>query len=85
MVRQSSHSHGIRVRKSESGMDRFFSRRNLCRYRKLAGDDIGDAERRRIIEDLAEELKSFRREARAPAADGRRSFEENSGSRASDR
>lgn len=49
------------------GMDRFFSPANLIRYRKLATGAIDDRERFRILKVLGEELKAFKREARATA------------------
>jgi len=46
----------------KTGMARFFSRVNLDRYRKLASETIGDAERRHVLDVLAKELEAFRRE-----------------------
>jgi len=48
-------------------MDRFFSPANLIRYRKLAAGALDDRERVRILKVLGEELKAFKREARATA------------------
>ena len=50
----------------KAGMARFFSPANLARYRKLASDAIGDAERRHVLDVLAGEMKAFRREATRP-------------------
>jgi hypothetical protein len=58
-------------------MSRFYSPVNLARYRKLASGTIDDTERCRIMEDLAREIQSFKREARLPSADGLRPCEEN--------
>ena len=49
------------------GMERFFSPANLSRYRKLAAGALDDRERVRILKVLGEELKAFKREARATA------------------
>ena len=46
-------------------MARFFSRSNLDRYRKLASGKIGEAEQRQLLEDLAGEMRAFKREALA--------------------
>jgi hypothetical protein len=46
-------------------MARFFSRSNLDRYRKLASGKIGQAEQQQLLEDLAEEMSAFKREALA--------------------
>jgi hypothetical protein len=45
------------------GMDRFFSPTNLERFRKLASGQIGEVEQHQLLDDLAEEMKVFRREA----------------------
>ncbi len=58
----------IRVQKATPGMGRFFSPASLARYRKLASGGICDAELRHLLEDLAEEMNAFRREARMAAA-----------------
>lgn len=50
-----------------SGMERFFSPANLIRYRKLAAGALDDRERVRLLKVLGEELKAFKREARATA------------------
>jgi hypothetical protein len=78
------HTQHIRVQKLTSGMGRFFSWKNLGRYRKLASGAIGEAEQRQLFKDLAEEMNAFRREAhgaayRAPV------FHENIGPRAGGR
>lgn len=44
------------------GMGRFFSPKNLDRYRKLASDTVGAAERDRVLKTLAGEMRTFRRE-----------------------
>lgn len=69
MARQSSRPRRANLRKADAGMGRFFSPANLDRYRKLA-NGADDAERRRILEDLAMEMNSFRREARTAAVAG---------------
>jgi len=51
-------------KQSTSGMSRFYSSTNLNRYRRLASGAISDAEQRQLLEDLAEEMNAFRREAR---------------------
>jgi len=50
----------------KTGMSRFFSPANLDRYRKLAGEAIGDTERRHLLDALAREVSAFRREAARP-------------------
>jgi hypothetical protein len=53
-----------------SGMERFFSSANLDRYRKLATSRvaaIAEAEQRKLLKDLAEEMNAFRRDARGAA------------------
>jgi hypothetical protein len=47
------------------GMARFFSPSNLDRYRKLASGKIDKAEQHRLLEDLAGEMRAFKREALA--------------------
>lgn len=62
----------IKMRKRGAGMARFFSQSNRERYRKLASGTIGKAEQHQLLEDLAEEIDAFKREARcclSPAAD----------------
>jgi hypothetical protein len=54
----------IRIRKRAAGMARFFSRSNRERYRKLASGMISQAEQHQLLEDLAEEIDAFKREAR---------------------
>lgn len=49
------------------GMSRFFSPRNLGRYRKLASGAISEAEQHQLLKDLADEMTAFRREARVAA------------------
>ena len=51
--------------KTAPGMERFFSPMNLDRYRKLAAGNIDPSERFRLLKILREEMKAFRREARA--------------------
>ena len=46
------------------GMLRFYSGRNLERYRKLASDMITPAERRGIFKLLAKEMIAFRHDVR---------------------
>jgi hypothetical protein len=46
-------------------MDRFVSRENIKRYRKLAGESIGPAERSLIMKLLAEEVTKFKVELRS--------------------
>jgi hypothetical protein len=53
---------------AETGMDRFFSLKNLDRYRRLADDEIAAAERSRVLEVLASEWDAFTRECRKPSA-----------------
>jgi hypothetical protein len=84
MARQSSRPHRVNVRTSDAGMGRFFSPTNLDRYRRLASGAVDDAERHRIMEDLAKEMNSFRREARMVAVDGLPPFDGSIGSRAGD-
>jgi hypothetical protein len=84
MARQSSRPHRVKVGTSDAGMGRFFSPANLDRYRKLAGGAVGDTERHQIMEDLAKEMNSFRREARMVAVDGPRPVDDSIGSRAGD-
>jgi hypothetical protein len=50
-----------------TGMGRFFSPRNLGRYRKLAGGGLGEEEQRQLLKDLAEEMDEFRRETHRTA------------------
>jgi hypothetical protein len=61
-------------------MSRFFSPVNLDRYRKLASGTIGETEQYQLLEDLAEEMNAFRREARVVAVDRRLAFKESAGS-----
>jgi hypothetical protein len=53
----------ISLKRPALGMARFFSRSNLDRYRKLASGKIGQAEQHQLLEDLAEEMSAFKREA----------------------
>lgn len=71
MARRSSRPLRADVRKSDGGMARFFSPTNLDRYRKLASGVVDDTERHQIMEELAREMDSFRREARITAVAGR--------------
>jgi hypothetical protein len=80
MARQSSRRLRAKVRKSDGGMARFFSPTYLDRYRKLASGVVDDAERHQIMEDLAKEIDSFRREARIAAVAGRHQFDDAIGS-----
>ena len=60
------------MRKSSAGMARFFSQSNRDRYRKLASGTISRAEQHQLLDDLAEEMDAFKREARcslSPAAE----------------
>jgi hypothetical protein len=43
-------------------MKRFFSPKNLERYRKLASGAIGKAEQHDLLKALTEEMEAFRRE-----------------------
>jgi hypothetical protein len=47
----------------KTGMARFFSPKNLDRYRKLAAGPVDVIERRHVLAMLAEELRAFRRES----------------------
>ena len=69
-----------RVQTSGDAMSRFFSPVNLDRYRKLASGTIGETEQYQLLEDLAEEMNAFRREARVVAVDRRPAFKESAGS-----
>ena len=60
-----SHIKRIRLKKPVPGMARFFSRSNLDRYRKLASGKIDQVEQHQLLEDLAEEMSAFKREALA--------------------
>lgn len=62
-----SHMQHETTQTCAAGMDRFFSPVNLIRYRKLAAGAIDDSERFRLLRLLAEEMKTFKREARAAA------------------
>lgn len=59
------HTENTDARKPTRGMSRFFSQPNLDRYRQLASGVIGETEQRKLLEDLAQEMNTFRREARA--------------------
>jgi hypothetical protein len=48
----------------ETGMGRFFSSTNIKRFRKLASDETGTAERSRVLEALTAEWGAFIRENR---------------------
>lgn len=72
----------IRMQKSAAGMGRFFGPMNLDRYRKLASGAISNAEQHQLLEDLAEEMNAFRREARVAAVNRRSALKENVGSQA---
>jgi len=47
-----------------AGMDRFFSARNIDRYRKLASKETTEIERKKIWEVLTEEEDKFKLELR---------------------
>jgi hypothetical protein len=47
-------------------MDRFFSSKNIRRYRKLIGSTIKTSERQRILGLLVNEIAAFKDECRAP-------------------
>lgn len=57
--------HDITVEESQAGMGRFFSLSNLDRYRILASDAVGVAERKQVLKVLAKEMNTFRRECHA--------------------
>lgn len=50
-----------------TGMGRFFSPKNLERYRKLAGGAISESEQQQLLEELVEEMNAFMREIRVAA------------------
>jgi len=54
----------IRKGKPAAGMARFFSQSNRDRYRKLASGTISQVEQHQLLDDLAEEMDAFKREAR---------------------
>ena len=58
--------YNVANEKYKTGMARFFSPRNLDRYRKLATGAVGDTERRHVLGLLAEEVTAFRRESMRP-------------------
>jgi hypothetical protein len=64
---------GVPEKTSKNGMGRFFSPRNLGRYRRLAGDKVDAAERNRVLKVLAEEWGAFTRECRMPSRTNLRS------------
>jgi hypothetical protein len=68
------------MQKSAAGMDRFFSSRNLGRYRTLASGGIGQAEQHQLLEDLAEEMNALRSDAGVAAVNRRSEFKESLGS-----
>lgn len=76
------HAQRYRLQKPAAGMSRFFSPANLDRYRKLASGAIGEVEQHQLLEDLAEEMNAFRREARVAAVNRRSAFKESLGSQA---
>jgi hypothetical protein len=76
------HTQRVRAQKPAAGMSRFFSLANLDRYRKLASGAISEAEQHQLLEDLAEEMNAFRREARVAAVNRRSAFNNNLGSQA---
>jgi hypothetical protein len=73
----------IGVQKPTPGMSRFFSPTNLDRYRRLASGALGEAEQHRLLQDLAEEMKAFRREARVDSINRPTAFTQNIVSQAS--
>lgn len=52
-----------------TGMRRFFSPKNLRRYRRLANGGIGQEEQRQLLKNLAEEMDAFRHEAYGTAVE----------------
>jgi hypothetical protein len=54
----------ITMQKRTSGMARFFSKSNRDRYRKLASGTISRVEQHQLLDDLAQEVDAFKREAR---------------------
>jgi hypothetical protein len=62
----------VTTSKIDTGMDRFFNTKSLDRYRKLASNAIDVVERCEIIEALAHEFNTFKRETRATAVKRRR-------------
>ena len=59
-----SRIENLAMRKRAAGMARFFSKSNRDRYRKLASGTISLAEQHELLDDLAEEMDAFKREAR---------------------
>jgi len=60
------------MQKRASGMARFFSKSNRDRYRTLASGTISRVEQHQLLDDLAQEMDAFKREARcclSPAAE----------------
>lgn len=76
------HTQRRRRQQPTTGMSRFYSPANLDRYRKLASGAIEEAEQHQLLEDLAEEMNAFRREAREAAVNVRSAFKESLGSQA---
>ena len=68
MVMTRSRTRRTIVQERAPGMARFFSPSNLDRYRKLASGMIGQAEQHQLLEDLAQEMNAFKREALADAS-----------------
>jgi hypothetical protein len=67
-----SRTKNVRILNPPAGMARFFSQSNRDRYRKLASGTISQAEQHQLLDDLAEEMNAFKREARcclSPAAE----------------
>jgi hypothetical protein len=67
-----SRTKSITMQKRASGMARFFSKSNRDRYRKLASGTISRVEQHQLLDDLAQEMDAFKREARcclSPAAE----------------
>ena len=63
--------YDVAKEKYKTGMARFFSPKNLDRYRKLATGAVDDIERWHVLGMLAEELTAFRRESHEPATSRR--------------
>lgn len=75
-----SRARHVGTQESAMGIDRFFSPRNLCRYRKLAGGAISEIEQIQLLEELAEEMNTFRRESRMATGNRRSVPKESVGS-----
>ena len=64
MTDSPQHPYGVMVQTPATGMGRFFNPTNVDRYRKLASNTVGIAERHQVLDVLAEEMETFRRESR---------------------